>query len=58
MKKLEDVCEIVRVNEFLKDKRLFPEGLKTIIGERGTNVSGGQKRRIAIARAIMKDERC
>ena len=55
MKKLEDVCEIVRVNEFLKDKRLFPEGLKTIIGERGTNVSGGQKQRIAIARAIMKD---
>ena len=55
MNKLENVCEISRVNEFLKDKRLFPEGLKTMIGERGTNISGGQKQRIAIARAIMKD---
>ena len=55
MNKLENVCEISRVDEFLKDKRLFPEGLKTMIGERGTNISGGQKQRIAIARAIMKD---
>ena len=55
LNKLENICEISRVNEFLKNKRLFPEGLKTIVGDRGTNVSGGQKQRIAIARAIMKD---
>ena len=30
-------------------------GSKTIIGERGVNVSGGQKARIALARAIYKD---
>ena len=54
-KKLENVCEISRVNEFLKDKRLFPEGLKTMIGERGTNISGGQKQRLSIARAIARD---
>ena len=53
--KLEEVCELANVNKFLKDKRLFPDGLKTMVGERGTNVSGGQKQRIAIARAIMKD---
>ena len=55
LNKLENICEISRVNEFLKNKRLFPEGLKTIVGDRGTNISGGQKQRIAIARAIMKD---
>ena len=55
LNKLENICEISRVNEFLKNKRLFPEGLKTIVGDRGTNVSGGKKQRIAIARAIMKD---
>ena len=43
------------VNKFLKDKKLFPDGLKTFVGERGSKVSGGQKQRIAIARAIMKD---
>ena len=53
--KLEEICELAHVNNFLKDKRLFPDGLKTLVGERGTKVSGGQKQRIAIARAIMKD---
>ena len=52
---LEEICELAHVNKFLKDKRLFPEGLNTKVGERGTKVSGGQKQRIAIARAIMKD---
>ena len=55
MNKLNEICDLARVNKFIKDKRLFPEGLKTMVGERGTNVSGGQKQRIAIARAIMKD---
>ena len=53
--KLEEVCELSNVNKFIKDKRLFPDGLNTLVGEKGSKVSGGQKQRIAIARAIMKD---
>jgi len=33
----------------------FPDGYDTIVGERGSRVSGGEKQRIAIARAILHD---
>jgi ATP-binding cassette subfamily B protein len=33
----------------------FPQGLKTIVGERGITLSGGQKQRTAIARALLRD---
>ena len=33
----------------------FPNGLATVVGERGITLSGGQKQRTAIARAILRD---
>jgi ATP-binding cassette subfamily B protein len=35
----------------------LPDGVDTIVGERGARISGGQKQRLAIARAIIRDPR-
>jgi len=35
----------------------LPEGIETIVGERGARISGGQKQRLAIARALIRDPR-
>jgi subfamily B ATP-binding cassette protein MsbA len=49
-----EACEIARVNEFA-DR--FPDGLDTVVGERGVKLSGGQRQRVSIARAILADPR-
>lgn len=51
MEELEDACQIAQASEFIHS---FPDGYSTRIEQGGTNVSGGQKQRLCIARAILK----
>ncbi|KAJ3119275.1 Multidrug resistance-associated protein 1 [Physocladia obscura] len=53
---LESVCNAaVHACSLAKDLESLPNGLGTQIGEKGINLSGGQKARIALARAIAKN---
>lgn len=45
-------CELAQANEFI---RAFPDGYDTYIEQGGSNVSGGQKQRLCIARALLKN---
>ena len=48
---LERVCKLAQADEFI---RSFPDGYDTYIEQGGTNVSGGQKQRLCIARALLR----
>lgn len=45
------VCKLAQADEFISS---FPDGYDTYIEQGGTNVSGGQKQRLCIARALLK----
>ena len=45
------VCKLAQADDFI---RSFPDGYDTYIEQGGTNVSGGQKQRLCIARALLK----
>jgi ATP-binding cassette subfamily B protein len=51
----EDIQNVSRLSQCDEFIDRFPNGYDTIIGERGQRLSVGQKQRIAIARAILKD---
>ncbi|MBI1924745.1 ABC transporter ATP-binding protein, partial [Candidatus Poribacteria bacterium] len=48
-----EIKEVAHSADLLAQIEEFPEGLDTFLGERGVTISGGQKQRTAIARAIM-----
>ena len=45
------ICKLAQADEFIST---FPDGYDTYIEQGGTNVSGGQKQRLCIARALLK----
>jgi ATP-binding cassette subfamily B protein len=51
----EDIAEAVKRARLDRLIASLPEGLNTIIGERGVKLSGGQKQRLAIARMFLKN---
>ena len=46
-----EACTLAQADDFIKS---FPDGYDTYIEQGGTNVSGGQKQRLCIARALLK----
>ena len=48
---LTEACKLAQIDEFI---RVLPDGYDTYIEQGGTNVSGGQRQRLCIARALLK----
>lgn len=48
---LEEACKVADAHNFIS---AFPDGYQTDLGQGGVNVSGGQKQRLCIARAVLK----
>lgn len=49
---IQEAASLAHLDTFLQQ---LPEGLDTVVGERGLKVSGGEKQRIAIARMLLKN---
>lgn len=50
-----EIENAIRLSHFEKDLAMLPNGLETLVGEKGVALSGGQKQRISIARALIKN---
>ncbi|MCW8918566.1 MAG: ABC transporter ATP-binding protein/permease [Gammaproteobacteria bacterium] len=51
---IEQAAQMANIHDFILS---LPEGYQTVVGERGLKLSGGEKQRIAIARAMLKNPR-
>jgi len=50
-----EVAEAASAAEAMAFIRALPDGMRTLVGERGQKLSGGQQQRLSLARAILKD---
>jgi ATP-binding cassette subfamily B protein len=51
----EEIWRVIRLARLEKTVLNMPNGLDTVVGERGVKLSGGQKQRLSIARMFLKD---
>ena len=51
----EELARAVKIAKLDRDVEIFPQGLETLVGERGVTLSGGQKQRATLARALVMD---
>jgi ATP-binding cassette subfamily B multidrug efflux pump len=51
----DEIREAMQIAGLAPDIAAFPDGLGTVVGERGITLSGGQRQRTAIARALLAD---
>ncbi|MGF1636568.1 MAG: ABC transporter ATP-binding protein [Cyclobacteriaceae bacterium] len=49
-----EIDEAARISEAYEMKLKFPDGFKTLVGEKGVTLSGGQKQRVVLARTLIK----